>query len=111
MWNNWKNSINGSPIAHEIMNDIKRNERMKKEAEKQKQMSKKIKYEINDELIFTGQHYNIAKIYDYETTFKDKKLIVEKILRCPCEQGYNDKIKFKGVEGYFRAVFFSKKEG
>lgn len=70
----------------------------------------KEKFEENDELIFTGQNYNIAKIYNYEELFKDKELIVENILRCPCENNENDKIKFKGIDGYYRSVFFSKKE-
>ena len=64
----------------------------------------------NDKLKFIGYDYNIAKIYNYDKIFKDKELIVEKILRCPCEKGENDKIKFKGIEGYYRSIFFEKEE-
>ena len=56
------------------------------------------RFEINDLLEFTGHEYNIAKIYNYEKLFRDKELIVENILRCPCEKNDNDKIKFKGIE-------------
>ena len=64
----------------------------------------------NDKLKFIGYDYNIAKIYNYDKIFKDKELIVEKILRCTCEKGNNDKIKFKEIEGYYRAIFFQRKE-
>jgi hypothetical protein len=59
---------------------------------------KKERFEIGDNLIFTGQEYNLAKIYNYEDKFKDKELIVENIQRCPCEENKNDKIKFRGME-------------
>lgn len=65
---------------------------------------------VNDKLKFVGHDYNIAKIFNYEEIFKDKELIVEQILPCPCEKGENDKIKFKGIEGYYRSVFFKKEE-
>lgn len=65
---------------------------------------------VNDKLIFIGRSYNIAKIFNYEEIFKDKELIVEQILPCPCEKGENDKIKFRGIEGYYRSVFFKKEE-
>ncbi len=66
--------------------------------------------EENDEVIFTGHDYNLAKVFNYEEIFRDKELIVENILRCPCENNENDKIKFKGIDGYYRSVFFDKKE-
>ena len=64
------------------------------------------KFEINDLLEFTGYEYNIAKIYNYEDLFKDKELIVENILRCPCENNQNDKLKFKGMERILSFCFF-----
>lgn len=67
-------------------------------------------FKINDRLKFTGHDYNIAKIFNYEEIFKDKELIIENILKCPCEDGKNDKIKFKGIEGYYRSIFFDKEE-
>lgn len=64
------------------------------------------RFEENEHLIFTGHEYNIAKIYNYEELFKDKELIVENILRCPCENNQNDKIKFKGMERILSFYFF-----
>ena len=72
--------------------------------------SMKKRFEEGDILIFTGHEYNLAKIFNYEELFKDKKLIIEQIQRCPCEENKNDKIKFKGIEGYYRSIFFSRKE-
>lgn len=59
---------------------------------------KKERFEIGNELIFTGQEYNLAKAFNYSEIFNNKKLIIESILRCPCEENKNDKIKFKGIE-------------
>ena len=73
--------------------------------EKRRKM-KKERFEIDDELIFTGQDYNIAKIYNYAQIFKDKKLIIESIQRCPCEENKNDKIKFKGIERLLSLYIF-----
>ena len=64
------------------------------------------RFEVNDKLIFTGHEYNIAKIYNYEDLFKDKELIVENILRCPCEKNDNDKIKFNGIERILSLCLF-----
>lgn len=41
---------------------------------------------VNDKLIFIGRSYNIAKIFNYAEIFKDKELIVENVLPCPCEK-------------------------
>ena len=65
--------------------------------------------EIGDEVIFTGKDYNIAKIFNYEQKFKDKTLIIENIIKCPCDSEYMNKLKFKEIEGYYRASFFSEK--
>ena len=59
---------------------------------------KRERFEIGDELEFTGQEYNLAKIFNYEDKFKDKKLIVKSIQRCPCEENKNDQIQFEGIE-------------
>jgi len=64
--------------------------------------------EVGDKVIFIGKDYNIAKIFNYEELFKDKELIIENILKCPCDSKYMDKLKFKDIEGYYRASFFSK---
>lgn len=64
---------------------------------------------IGDKVVFVGQDYNIAKILNYEEKFKDKELIIENILKCPCDKQI-DTIKLKGIDGYYRAVMF-KKEG
>ncbi len=58
----------------------------------------KERFETGDHLKFTGKEYNLAKIFNYEDKFKDKELVIENILRCPCEENKNDKIKFKGIE-------------
>lgn len=69
-------------------------------------MHKEECFEIDDRLIFTGQEYNIAKIFNYADIFKGKELIVENILKCPCEKNKNDKIKFKGIERLLSFYFF-----
>lgn len=61
---------------------------------------------IGDKVIFTGHEYNISKIFNYAAIFKDKKLIIEKIIKCPCDNFYMDKLKFKGIDGYYRASLF-----
>lgn len=66
-------------------------------------------FNIDEELIFTGFDYNIAKIYGYAQIFKDKKLIIEDIVRCPCDNNNMDKIKFKNIEGYYKAIFFERR--
>lgn len=71
---------------------------------------KKERFEQGDKLIFTGQEYNLAKIFNYAEIFKDKELIVESIQRCPCEENKNDTIKFVGIDGFYRSIFFDKKE-
>ena len=63
-----------------------------------------------DKVTFIGQEYNIAKIFKYDEIFKDKELIIENIIRCPCDSHYMDKLKFKGIDGYYRASFFEKVE-
>ena len=68
------------------------------------------RFEIGDKLVFIGYEYNLAKIYGYEKIFKNKELIIENILRCPCEDNKNDKVKFKGIDGWFRSVFFRKEK-
>ena len=68
------------------------------------------KFNRGDKLIFTGYKYNIAKIFNYADIFKDKTLEIEQVLYCPCEEQKNDKIKFKNISGYYRSIFFSKKE-
>ena len=65
---------------------------------KKRRKMKKERFEIGDELIFTGQNYNLARVFNYAEIFKDKKLIIESIQRCPCEENKNDKIKFKDIE-------------
>lgn len=40
----------------------------------------------NDKMKFIGYDYNIAKIFNYAEIFKDKELIVENVLPCPCEK-------------------------
>lgn len=67
---------------------------------------KKERFEIGDKLVFTGQEYNLAKIFNYAEKFKDKKLIIENIQRCPCEENKNDKIKFEGMERLLSFYFF-----
>ncbi len=59
---------------------------------------KKERFEVGDNLLFTGQDYALAKVFEYEKIFKDRDLIVEAIYRCPCEENKNDKIKFRGIE-------------
>lgn len=66
--------------------------------------------EIGDEVIFIGKDYNIAKIFNYEEKFKGKKLIIENIIKCPCDSYYMDKLKFEGIEGFYRASFFTRKD-
>lgn len=68
-------------------------------------------FKNGDKVKFTGHEYNIAKIFNYSELFKDKELIVENTLGCHCKGGENDKIKLKGIDGYYRAVFFEKEEG
>lgn len=90
-----------STIADEIMNEYnirKFYENKKVKQSNKKEADKKERFEIGDKLIFTGHEYNLAKIYNYADIFKDKELIVENILRCPCEDNKNDKIKFKGID-------------
>ena len=65
----------------------------------------KERFEIGDKLIFTGQEYNLAKIFDYKAKFINKELIIENIQRCPCEENKNDKIKFKGIERLLSLYF------
>lgn len=62
-----------------------------------------------EELIFTGHDYNIAKIYGYAEIFKGKRLIIEEIVRCPCDNNDMDKIKFEDIEGFYKAVFFERR--
>lgn len=105
-----------SQIADELMEEynIKKfyeNRRLKQkkkkhEDKKTKEADKKERFEIGDKLIFTGQEYNLAKILNYADIFKDKELIVENILRCPCEDNKNDKIKFKGIDRILQVHFF-----
>lgn len=64
--------------------------------------------EVGDKVKFTGHQYAIAQIYNYEEKFKDKELIIESISKCPCQDGKLDQIRFKGIEGYYRTVFFTK---
>lgn len=64
--------------------------------------------QIGDKVIFTGQEYNIAQIFQYDKIFADKELIIENIIKCPCDSWYMDKLKFKDIEGYYRASFFTK---
>lgn len=63
---------------------------------------------IGDKVTFTGKDYNISKIFNYEEKFKQKELIIESIIKCPCDSFYMDKLKFKGIEGYYRASLFQK---
>ena len=65
---------------------------------------------VGDEVFFTGHEYNIAKIFNYAELFKNKCLVVENIIKCPCDSFYMDKLKFKGIEGYYRASMFTKVE-
>lgn len=108
------NMAKGSRLADEIMEEynVKKfyeNRRLKQKKKKQ-EADKKERFETGDKLIFTGQEYNLAKILNYADIFKDKELIVENILRCPCEDNKNDKIKFKGIDGFYRSIFFDKEE-
>lgn len=64
--------------------------------------------DVGDKVIFIGKDYNIAKIFNYEELFKDKELIIENIIKCPCDSFYMDRVKFEGIEGYFRASLFEK---
>lgn len=106
-----------SEIADEIVNkyNIKKfykNRRLKRNKKKydgknaNQEAYKKARFEIGDKLIFTGQEYNLAKIYNYADIFKDKELIIENIQRCPCEENKNDKIKFKGIDRILQVYFF-----
>ena len=61
-----------------------------------------------DKVKFTGYQYAIAQIYNYADKFKDKELVIEKIQICPCDQEHMNKLKFEGIEGYFRMSFFTK---
>jgi len=63
---------------------------------------------VGDKVVFVGKDYNISKIFNYEEMFKDKELVIEDIIKCPCDSFYLDKIKFKGIAGYFRASLFEK---
>lgn len=63
-----------------------------------------------DKVVFIGYEYNLAKILKYDEIFKDKELIIERISRCPCDSEYLDKLKFKGIKGYYRTSFFKKVE-
>lgn len=59
---------------------------------------KKERFEVGDVLTFSGEEYNLAKVFNYKEKFNDKKLIVKDIQRCPCEENKNDNIKFEGIE-------------
>lgn len=63
---------------------------------------------IGDKVLFVGQEYNVAKIFKYDEIFKDKELTIEDIIECPCDDRKMDKLKFNGIEGYYKAVFFNK---
>ena len=64
--------------------------------------------QIGDKVIFTGKDYNISKIFNYEEKFKDKELIIENIIKCPCDEFYLNRLKFKDIDGYYRASLFEK---
>lgn len=59
-------------------------------------------------VIFVGQEYNLAKIFKYEEIFKNKELVVEEIIECPCKQASMNKLKFKDIEGYYKQIFFQE---
>lgn len=97
-----------SQIADEIIKEynIKKFYEKNKKQRKKQEADKKERFEVDDKLVFTGHEYNLAKIYNYADIFKDKELIIENILRCPCEDNKNDKIKFKGIDRIFQVYFF-----
>ncbi len=50
---------------------------------------------------------NITKIFNYEERLKDRELIIEDIVECPCNDERMDCLKFKGIDDFwFRAGFF-----
>ena len=66
-----------------------------------------MKKQIGDKVIFTGADVNITKIFHYEERLKDKELIIEDIVDCPCNDDRMDCLKFKGIDDFwFRAGFF-----
>lgn len=90
--------------AREIRNSEIMQEYWRKK--KYQEADKKQRFEEGDVLEFTGKEYNLAKIYNYEDKFKNKELIVEHVLRCPCGHNRNDNIKFKGIERILPFCFF-----
>lgn len=66
-----------------------------------------MKKKIGDKVLFTGAEYNITKIFNYEERLKDKDLIIEEIVDCPCNDERMDCLKFRGIDDFwFRAGFF-----
>ena len=55
--------------------------------------------EVGDKVIFVGKDYNISKIFNYEEKFKGKEIT---------EIGGLKVLKFKDIEGYYRASLFKK---
>lgn len=50
---------------------------------------------------------NITKIFNYEERLKDRELIIEDIVECPCNDERMNCLKFKGIDDFwFRAGFF-----
>ena len=57
-----------------------------------------MKKKVGDKVKFTGAEYNITKIFNYEERLKDKELIVEEIVDCPCNDERMDCLKFRGTD-------------
>lgn len=73
-----------------------------------KRRENKIQMKEGDKVKFTGHKYAIAQIFNYADKFKDQELVIEKIIKCPCQDGKLDQVKFEGIEGYYRTIFFTK---
>jgi len=68
-----------------------------------------VKKRIGDKVIFKkeAEELNITKIFNYKERLKDKELIVEDIVDCPCDDERMDCLKFVGIDDFwFRAGFF-----
>lgn len=68
-----------------------------------------MKKKIGDKVEFKKEaaELNITKIFNYEERLKDRELIIEDIVECPCNDERMDCLKFRGIDDFwFRAGFF-----